>query len=272
MGFRPRVPFITVLERLGLTNGLKLCLDAGDSASYTSGQPWLDRSGNGYDFNRGATSASEGSDPTFNGSAGGLSTSEYFSLDGGDYFRYDSANETWMNNIHKDGAIFTYMAWIYPGAGAVNPLCGTNAAGGSRIGFMFRGDPVGDNLLMHVTNGTSAFFNQGMSSAGFTAGAWHHAGISYDETLGSGTIFCDTNRSAFSGNTYSAPSASNATYTMEIGARGNANSPCPNGARFGAFMFWEGVSLTAAQIASIYDASHSFVVPRRPSRSFTQRF
>ena len=51
-----RMPAITMLRRLGLTNGLKLCLDAGDANSYTSGEPWLDTSGNGYDFNRGTTS------------------------------------------------------------------------------------------------------------------------------------------------------------------------------------------------------------------------
>ena len=37
-GFRPRVPYIDVITRLNLTNGLKLCLDAGDANSYTSGQ------------------------------------------------------------------------------------------------------------------------------------------------------------------------------------------------------------------------------------------
>ena len=110
--FRPPLSFYDVINALGLTGGLKLVLDAGDVSSYSSGQSWLDLSGNGYDFYLGDTSSSESSDPTFNGTPGNLSTSEYFAFDGGDYFIYDSANETWMQNIHKDNAKFTICIWF----------------------------------------------------------------------------------------------------------------------------------------------------------------
>src|SRR5688572_16443964 len=41
------------IQGLGLTTGLQFSLDAGSADSYTSGQSWLDLSGNGQDFFRG---------------------------------------------------------------------------------------------------------------------------------------------------------------------------------------------------------------------------
>jgi len=39
-----------IIRQLGLDDSLALCLDAGDGASYTSGQLWLDTSGEGIDY------------------------------------------------------------------------------------------------------------------------------------------------------------------------------------------------------------------------------
>ena len=63
-------PLIDYIGELSLNSNLVLCLDAGDANSYTSGQKWLDRSGNGYDFFLGTTDSVQASDPTFNGTPG----------------------------------------------------------------------------------------------------------------------------------------------------------------------------------------------------------
>ena len=85
---------MNILTSNSLTTNLKLCLDAGDINSYSgSGQKWLDRSGLGHDFFLGVDGSANTDDPTFNGSPGNASSNEYFSVDGGDFFRYDSTGE-----------------------------------------------------------------------------------------------------------------------------------------------------------------------------------
>lgn len=65
--------FIDVLTDLQLTGNLRLCLDAGDSNSYSgSGQDWVDVSGTGNadEFHLGTADTAGSGDPTFNGTAG----------------------------------------------------------------------------------------------------------------------------------------------------------------------------------------------------------
>ena len=112
--------FYNDIDQAGLLTDLELCLDAGAASSYTSGQKWLDMSGNGYDFFLGSegASASTGDEPTFTGSAGGLSDSEYFVMDGGDFFSYDTGTlESWMTDMYKDNATWTVLMWTYGPAG-----------------------------------------------------------------------------------------------------------------------------------------------------------
>lgn len=124
---------IAIIEKLNLTANLKLCLDAGDINSYPgSGTKWLDTSGNGYDFDFGDGSTSS-TYPTFNGSAGGLSASEYFSFDGDDYFSYDSANETWMNELHNAGVSVSLVA-VIECANVGYYFCTTSGTGAGHYG------------------------------------------------------------------------------------------------------------------------------------------
>jgi hypothetical protein len=117
MGYPHPHNFRSVIGNQGLTSGLRLCLDAGDGLSYRSGQSWLDRSGNGYDFFLGLNGSAAGDDPTFNGTPNLHSSNEYFGYDGGDFFAYDSVNEAWMQNLHKAGAVYSMM-----GIGFVAPF------------------------------------------------------------------------------------------------------------------------------------------------------
>jgi hypothetical protein len=249
-----RESFFTIIGRLGLSSGLRLCLDAGDAASYTSGQSWLDRSGNGYDFFRGANNTATTDDPTFNGSAGGLSVNEFFSFDGGDFFRYDTTNETWMNNLHKDGAKFTIIGWINTVSAAVaQPVFGNGQGVKTTVGIEFGGSNL-NVLRLRIGNGGGAFARLAETAATLSFGTWIMVSVTVDEAATTGFLGVDTTITTFT-STYTSPSASNAGQTMEIGARGNANSPFANGSKIAAVMVWEGVALTSSQVQSVYGAT-----------------
>ena len=137
MAFRPNKSFRSIIDDLGLSTGLQLCLDAGDLASYPgSGQKWLDQAQR-YDFFLGATSGAAADDPTFNGVAGDLKDSTYWALDGTQFFRYDTTNETWMQNLHKNGATYTFVGWVWFGT-LVSVVCIAGTIGDSSFIFLHR--------------------------------------------------------------------------------------------------------------------------------------
>ncbi len=103
---------IQAITTAGLTGNLQYALDAGDAASYSgAGQSWLDTSGNGQDFFRGLNGSPGALDPTFNGTPGIVSSSEFWSFDD-DMFTYDSALTPMMTGAHLAGANFTLMMVI----------------------------------------------------------------------------------------------------------------------------------------------------------------
>ena len=249
-----RDTFYSIIQRQGLTSNLKLCLDAGDGSSYTSGQSWLDRSGNGYDFFRGTTSSAQASDPTFNGSADGRSSSEYWSTDGGDFFRYDTTNETWMQNIHKNNAQFTFVFWFYPiSFGGTDNLMGNQSGSAANIGFRFRTNIFGI-LNFQVSNASVLACD--ISLGTLNAAAWNFIGFSLNEATGANGALINVNGSASTAtSTYTSPNAGSATYTTEILAGGNSSGPWDSGTRIAGVIAWEGTTLTAAQLAALYQAS-----------------
>lgn len=249
------VPMIVAARRLGLASNLRLCLDAGDDASYSSGQSWLDTSGNGYDFFRGADGSATATDPTFNGTAGARSASEYFSFDGGDYFTYDTTNETWMQNLHKDNAIFTLATWWYRASTDTSAIFGTNG-GPSTTGTGFHVVHNSGSVLVRCVNATVAALDLTLSTVTIPATTWTMLAMSVNEAAGASgsTWFCNGASETFNA-TYSSPSSGNASNTLQIGARGNASSPAANGARCATFMVWEGRALTLGEIQALFQAT-----------------
>lgn len=230
---------------LGLTTNLVLCLDSGDSASYTSGTVWLDRSGNGYDFNFGPTHA-----PTFTGTAGSLNA--YMAMDGsGGEFTYDTTNETWMQNIHKTSAIYTLIAVVF-GVEAGEGLAGTSANTATNIGFSWlaAGDPPAPRIEIHDGSGSDALANT--SGTAGAQSAYNFFGLSVNEAGGTVSFHYvnGTDDTAFDA-AYTTPSASNATYTMGLAQSGNDADHVVSG-RSAIFMAWSGTALTAANMDSIF--------------------
>lgn len=246
-----------VIKKCGQTGNLKLCLDAGDLASFAggAGQSWLDQSGNGYDFFRGATSGVAADDPTFNGSAGGLSNGEYWSFDGADIFRYDAANEVWMNNLHKDNAVFSFALWLWMGsAGTQHGIFGTIGNSAANTGVVLR--KTSGNVLSFVVRnagGSGATFTM---AAGISTSVWSFIGVSVTEATGANgaLMMLNTTQELFT-STYTTPAAGNATVTMEIGANGNAVDQLSNTSRIAMFSAWEGRALSADELNAIYLAT-----------------
>jgi hypothetical protein len=253
-----------VARKLGLTDNLQLALDAGDTGSYSgSGQSWLDLSGNGYDFFRGATSSSEASDPTFNGTAGNLSSSEFWSFDGGDEFTYDSANETWMQNLHKAGAKYAVLTWVFVPAsvGATQGVFGTNR-GAQTVGTgvhlaMGSGGPGSRQYFIRSINAGRPALDFNSGSNIYSLSAWQLVGVSLDEAAGVGGSYLVNNATftSFTG-TYGSPSSGNASQTMQIGARGNASAPFASGMEMAMFCMWS-TNLTQSQVVAFFNATRA---------------
>lgn len=245
-------PLSRTLADLNLASGLRLCLDAGDTASYASGQSWLDTSGNGYDFFRGANGSAGGDDPTFVGTPGGLSSGQYWSFDGGDYFRYDTTNETWMQNIHKNNAKFTIAGYTYIGSlGVTATLVGTQSvAGGTGITYT---KPSADTLRIDIANAGGNVLQEDSANS-FVANSWNFHAVTIDEAAGTGSLFLNGAVTSFT-STYASPSTGTATATMEIAARGGGNTIVPASTRFAMLAAWESVALTQDQLTALFQAT-----------------
>lgn len=242
---------------LGLTSGLKLCLEASALASWPgTGQTWLDESGGGYDFFLGTDALPSDNDPapppltnSLLRTGGG---SWYF--DGDAYFTYDSVNETWMNAIHQNNAQFTIVASFFM------PALDTSGVGHYLMGDTLSGTQVGfqlmilnNRLIFLTTNG--AIQSYGVSSSSLlTAAGWHTVGISIDESTGLGTIVVDGVAQALSGIVYNAPSAAIASWKLQVAAVGNGAGALTAGWYLHAVAAWQGVALTSAQLVSMVNA------------------
>lgn len=244
-----------IIQSLGLSANLRLSLDAGALATYGgSGQVFADQTSGGYDFNLGATSGSEASDPTFNGSAGGLSASEYLSFDGGDFLRYGSANAIWMNNLHKNNAQFWCIGAFYIASLSEQGLFGTGI-GGTDVGCGLRLGSTGKPEF-YVVKGGGGNALTSLADTAVNNNAWNIVGLSIDET-GNGFHYLNgaynqvSSSDTFSA-VYSSPSASNATYTLEVGAWGNGSQPLPNNSRLGMFAIGEGGTLSKANFDALW--------------------
>jgi hypothetical protein len=252
---------LAAIERVGVTSDLKLCLDAGDLNSYSgAGQSWLDTSGNGHDFFRGTTSASQSTDPTFNGTAGRQSSSEYWSYDGGDFFTYDTTNETWMQNIHKNNALFTIAAWIFVAdSSQFQGILGTSGNSNSNVGFFFQAGSTSapsTNLSFGVQSGSA--LSLGISKSGVPTGSWCFVAFSLNEATGAYTMQINDSQDAGT-EIYSSPSSSSASFTFMIGGNGGPSAPnvrlMASGSRIANLSAWEGVSLTASHLDSIFQVT-----------------
>lgn len=256
----PRSAWREYLTELGLNSGLKLTLDPGDAASYASGQTWTDLSGNAYNFLRGDTSSSETSDPSFSGTAGNQSSSEYWTFDGGDYFTLGQANPSWVDNIHKSGAKFSILEWVY--VDNVSTAQNFGAIGAAEFtsggGFTFAGSSsvtraVGIGIYKNGTNNAATYTKRTTALA--NNNAWNLLGVSVD--IGAGNVILTINDTVetYTSQSYDTPTSSAAGSTLRIGRTGNTGGYSPATTRLSGVAIWEGVALTSAQMQAVFSAS-----------------
>jgi hypothetical protein len=243
--------YFEIAQNLGLGSATVICLDAGDATSYPgSGTQWLDLSGNANHFNFGATTAA----PTFNGTAGRLSNGEYLSTDGGDVVTIAGGNPAFVETMHKAGAAWTV---ILPGywagsAATAHRVCGTNA-GVNNTGFDigFNGT---DGMVVALRNGTgSPAVNQ--NAAAFLGGAttWNFFSVSINTAVGAGGLRYRRNTTTDTDDsTATAPSVSNATYSLQLFAGGNAGTLAPANTRMTGFLLLNR-ALTDAESLAFFD-------------------
>lgn len=254
--------FYEAIVAAGHDTGLEFCLDPREGDSYSSGQKWLDLTSNGFDFFVGSDASSGSDDPTFTGTPGGMSSSEYWSFDGGDYFRYDTTNEAAFNAIHKNNAIFAICGFVYFGGSASMALMATRTNAGSETGFLF-GRTGADVLRLDVLSGGSLARRVDTDNT-VSSSAWHFIAVRVDEAAGTGFFYVDGAYSQVSSSdtftaTYSSPATGAASGTLEIGAYGGGGAfPLPNNSRLGPVALWEGTAPTKANLDDIWDATRDF--------------
>ena len=265
--------FQGIIESLSLQTNLKMALDAGDSSSYSSGTKWLDTSGNGFDAFLGIDAGTSG-DTTFTGSAGGKSDGEYFLWAGTSFTKLMATDtkEAWQETLHKDGAIFSMVMWIYPtdntDGGA---LLGTsNDNGNSARGFRWHLSTSGVNGPKAAMRHGAAIGMGAASTTPLTQDAWNFVGLTIDEATGSGGGFHYLNGSynqvggadTFDA-TYTSPSASGMDGAMRIlGQVTILSDPYTydgyqptTGTRCAMVGCWQGSVLSKANMDSIYAES-----------------
>lgn len=247
-------------SNLGLTTSLKICVDAGDTASYDPAVQtvsWLDTSGQGYNLWRGNTSAATTDDPTFNGTTGGLSNLEYWSLDGGDYF--SSANRTtfptMLNNAHKNNALFTFGCVFYMAASTsrVGMILTGSSLAGAGPGIIVTTDT--SRKFVFVVCGSGAIVYNLTSTTAFNASAWNVVQLSIDEA--SDVYVLNVNGTTETGAcTYSSPSTASPFAYPRLGISGYAantpNTISPSGTRFAGIVVHD-VALTSSDLTNIFN-------------------
>ena len=255
---QPRSNVITAIKRLGLGTGLRFVLDMSDPVSNpNTGQKILDLSGNGYDFFRGIDNTATTDDPSFNGTPN-WSDSAYLGLDGGDVARYDTTNETFMQNFHKDNAIFSFLVGWYA-ANAESGILGTSGINaGTEIGVDWELSPAGNFSDFVVrNNGVVNRFLANSGISGAVASRWNIFGFSCNEAVGAnGACTMMNGETLLHTSTYTSPSAASATRTLELFSRGNALTKAASGSRFGFMACWEGTggARSAAEFRALFHA------------------
>lgn len=234
-------------------------LYAGKSNSYSgSGQTWYNTTSSpadgsaksAYDFYLGNTSGSDSEDPTFNGTAGNQSSSEYFNFDGADDFTIAGGNTTFTNSLHKDNAVFTFATLIYLGSLTTQSILGTT--GGTGNGITLRANASG-NITFTQSDGTTAHTIK--TAAGIVSATTPlMVAISYTESTGVGLIYVNTGTKTTStiSTSYTTPSSSAANTALTIAGEAPGDTELSSGSKMWFAGMWN-TALSETQLDTIFN-------------------
>ena len=238
--------WLGLITSLGLTSGLESVYDLGDIRCYddtVDTQTLFDTSG-GIDCHFGPTSGVEAQDPAFNGTPGDLSSAEFASTSGNDYFRVKS-QPAFIHNYHQNNALFACNGYVYiPTGAASGGIWGTYSnSTASYIGCAIQ-ITTGRKLAFLVSKAAGSVAFGYTTTAAMPADTPAYFGLSVDEAANTLTFDINGTQETVAC-TYATPSASNASYNLEIMARGNGTVPVPGNFRTYGMAFWDGVVLSA---------------------------
>jgi hypothetical protein len=250
-GGKARMDFYTAAKSCGLTTNLKQVLDAGDSRSYPgTGGKWLDMTSGGYDMFLGTTASAQSSDPTFHGTVGKHTDAEYFSVDGGDYFTYDTTQETWMKALAKSGPN-TIVLLAYYGAITLQSF-GNDGNTASERGMHLQ--PNSGKWTIAYTGTDGVVYREGFGGPDLPdpPSGPHFLGFSYDMSIsGAGTI--QINEATGSDVFGIAAHASDPTNTLRLGAKGDLTIIAGAGNRYYGSWIWQGTQLDGSAMLALFN-------------------
>lgn len=246
------VTLLSAIRGAGVSDSnIKAVLDMASADTYGgSGQDVFDMTANNVDFWRGADNTAASNDPTFNGTAGALDFTNYFSHDGGDQFRAQS-QPSFIHAFHKENANFTiiFIAGTPSSFTSSNGLSGTENNGvGPGFSLTVQSSDV---LQFNVNDGSANNITQATSATVPTSSDVFLA-LSLDEAGGSNASILDINgtQETFDGAYTNTPSSSNASQTLEVGAIGAGTQVVQNGFKTYGVAFLD-IALTGSQLDSI---------------------
>lgn len=241
-GFLPwgaRLSLLKMIQRIGADANLNFALDAGDINSWPgSGQEWIDANGSGNNFYRGTNNTTETGEPSFNGTAGRLSESDYWglpSLTAASFFT-EVGTQSYFNNWHKDNAAFSILGVAYKPAGSGGTLFATAPL--VSPGLILTVSSVNGRLTLQVSGGFTH-----TTTAALTDNSLNFFAATVNEATGANgcTIQINGTQEFFS-STYSSPSGSDRAQLAQIGVMGGTSGR--NLCIAGASRRWTNTELT----------------------------
>ena len=131
-----------------------------------------------------------------------------------------------FNFMHDSSALWTFECWLYTTSTSNQYLLDNSNGTTSQIGVYIGIES--SNLLFTITRGSSGtWVATGTSTSTVPINQWVHLAITYDQSLGSdnGKFYINGVASGTATKTANAPSASNASNAMRVGAFSSGSSP-----------------------------------------------
>lgn len=260
-----RANFYETLRKLRLLDNMQLCLDAGDRLSFEGGaDTWRDLTGNGNHFYLGSGTGSDSADPTHNGVAGRRTGGEYFVHDGGDRFTLAQSAPAWQSAMHKTGAVFTILQWVYVATlSGLSPSqagfgCGDSVSSVDGRYLSFGNSGSTQNALslgIADETGSAAFGNK--STILVTNAAWQMVAVSVDIAAAAIVFAVNDTTEVRSPAVNTALSASDSAVPLVIGAlAADGTAAVISGCRIAASAIWAR-ALTTTELVKIFNATRA---------------
>jgi hypothetical protein len=232
-----------IVTSLGLTSNFVLCLDSGDTSSYSgSGQTWTDVSGSSNNFLRGGTATVDTFDPTFTGTAGVATESTYWLFDGTDNFG-DNGTLSFADNWHNASANWTMLWGFYPPTSAnYTPIFTNDTYNGTlnRMAILSNNGNTRKTEIWTSTHGSIP------ATQAYTADSWNICSCTYAAASNQMTFVINGTAQtiAVSANAAGADVSDQPYFILSSNQGFN---PAPNGTRLAFVLAWNTALSTANQ-------------------------